>query len=132
MSFWQLCLEWIDSTPTSMKRVTYSINYMTTTIGKFEKTQLLARKCIYWPKINGDIAKLVSTCTCNTFKSKQQTEPMHLCKLRSGPWEVLTSDLFECNGSKCLLVCNYYSKFHIVRRLRNETCVHNTSAERNL
>ena len=87
-----------------------------------EKTQLLARKCVYWPKINDDIARLVSTCdTCNTFKSKQQAEPMHLRELPSGPWEMLASDLFECNGSKYLLICDYYSKFHFVRRVKGET-----------
>ena len=87
-----------------------------------EKTQLLARKCVYWPKINDDIARLVSICdTCNTLKSKQQAEPMHLRELPSGPWEMLASDLFECNGSKYLLVCDCYSKFHIMRRVKGET-----------
>ena len=46
---------------------------------------------------------------------------MHLRELPSGPWEMLASDLFECNRSKYLLVCDYYSKFHIMRRVKGKT-----------
>ena len=87
-----------------------------------KKTQLLARQCVYWPGIYGDIEKLVGSCdTCNAFQTKQQAEPMHLRDLPSGPWEMLASDIFECNGSKYLIVCDYYSKFHVVRKLNGET-----------
>lgn len=87
-----------------------------------EKTQLLARKSVYWPGINSDIANTVGQChICNTYRNSLPAEPMHQRELPSGPWEVLGSDLFDFDGEKFLLLCDYYSKFFMIRKLSNES-----------
>ena len=89
-----------------------------------EKTQALARRCACWPNINKDIAERVGSCTtCNTFKNSQPPEPMYVRDVPSAPWEILASDLFQCNGKTYLLVCDYFSKYFIVRQLTNETAM---------
>ena len=87
-----------------------------------EKTRLLARKCVYWPNINNDIADEVRSCVpCNTYANSQTHEPMYERDLPSGPWEMLGSDLFELDGRKYLALQDYYSKFPIIRKLSSET-----------
>ncbi len=42
-----------------------------------EKCKRRARTAIYWPGINADIDRMVSTCdTCLKHRAKQQNEPM--------------------------------------------------------
>ncbi len=48
--------------------------------------RLLARRCIYWPGVNDDIAAVVGNCTiCNMFQNSQPAEPMYERILPSGP-----------------------------------------------
>ena len=87
-----------------------------------EKTQMLARKCVYWPNINTDISNTVGKChICNTYCNSQRSEPMHPRELPSYPWEILGSDIFELEGQRYLLLCDYFSKFFITRKITNET-----------
>ena len=64
-----------------------------------EKTQLLSRK----------------------FKKSQKRQPMYERDIPSAPWEMIGIDLFAFAGHKYLLLCDYFSKFFIVRKLANET-----------
>ena len=87
-----------------------------------EKTRLLAKKCVFWPNINRDIADEVGGClTCNTYVNSQPPEPMWERELPSNPWEKLASDLFELRGKKYILVADYYSKFPIIRKISSES-----------
>ena len=87
-----------------------------------EKTRSLARKCVYWPNINDDIAKEVGECTvCNTFMNSLPPEPMYEREIPTVPWEMLRSDIFDYKRQKYLLVCDYFSKFPIIRKLESET-----------
>lgn len=93
-----------------------------------EKTRLLARKCVFWPNINADIAEKVGSCiACNTYQNSQRPEPMYERELPSAPWQILASDLFDFKGQQYLLLSDFYSKFIIIRRLQGETskCVVN-------
>jgi len=87
-----------------------------------EKTRLLARQCVFWPNISQDIATLVGSCTtCNTYQNSLPQEPMWERDIPSEPWEMLGTDLFDFKSEKYLLICDYYSKFVIVRKLTRET-----------
>jgi hypothetical protein len=46
-------------------------------------------------------------------------EPLTPHDVPSKPWHTLGSDLFFWNNSYYLLVCDYYSKFPLVRKLSN-------------
>ena len=85
-------------------------------------TRFLAQKCVYWPNIDKDIESIVGHCIiCNTYVNSLPPEPMHKRDLPSSPWEILGTDLFDYNGQKYLVVCDYCSKFPILRRLSGES-----------
>ena len=87
-----------------------------------EKTRLLARQSVYWKNMNADIEEEVSGCmTCRTYAKSQTPEPMVERMLPDGPWQMLATDLFELNGRCYLLVCDYFSKFTIIRSLAAQT-----------
>ena len=51
--------------------------------------------------------------------------------LPTSPWQKLGTDIFELNGLKYLIVVDYYSRFPVIRLLKNMTantvCTHFTS-----
>ncbi|KAJ8037799.1 hypothetical protein HOLleu_18705 [Holothuria leucospilota] len=60
-----------------------------------EKTRRLARECVYWPNINRDIEKLVSSCSiCQELQPSQTREPLEPHEIPSTPWTKLATDLF--------------------------------------
>ena len=82
-----------------------------------EKCKLRTRTCIYWPLMN-DIEELVSKCsTCQTHRKSHQPKTLLPQEVPSRPWEVLGSDTLTLHGHDYLLMCDYYSKNLIVRRV---------------
>ena len=47
--------------------------------------------------------------------------PTMQADLPTRPWEKLGSDIFEFNGSRYLMIVDYYSRFPVVRLLRDMT-----------
>ena len=48
-------------------------------------------------------------------------EPIYEREIPTVPWEMLGSDILDYKRQKYLLVCDYFSKFPIIRKLESET-----------
>lgn len=84
------------------------------------KCLLLARQSVFWPGISRDIRELVKACEpCNKYQQAQKKLPVIQPELPTRPGEKLGTDIFEFNGSKYLMIVDYYSRFPIVRPLSN-------------
>ena len=91
-----------------------------------EKCKRRARTSMYWPGINTDIDKMVSSCeTCLKHHAKQQKEPMVTTDLPAVPWQKVGTDLFHLDGKNYLLVIDYFSNFPEIALLSSmtATCV---------
>ncbi len=65
-----------------------------------EKTKLLAREVVYWVNINKDIDRLVQTCViCQYYQPSQTAEPLMPHNIPTKPWSMLSTDLFEFDGT---------------------------------
>ncbi|KAJ8049524.1 hypothetical protein HOLleu_02307 [Holothuria leucospilota] len=77
-----------------------------------EKTRRLARESLYWPNINRDIEKLVSSCSiCQELQPSQTREPLEPHETPSTPWTKLATDLFTLDNNNYLLITDYHSKY---------------------
>ncbi|KAF7643185.1 hypothetical protein LDENG_00243930, partial [Lucifuga dentata] len=75
-----------------------------------EKCKRRARTAVYWPGINADIDRMVSSCeTCLKHQAKQPKEPMAITNLPEEPWQKVGTDLFHLDGKNYLLVIDYLS-----------------------
>ena len=82
------------------------------------KTQLRARSCVFWPKVNDDIENWIGSChICQTHQRRQFQEPMIPHEIPTRPWQTLAADLFHLDGQDYLLLADMYSMFPIVRKL---------------
>ncbi len=87
-----------------------------------EKSLLLARTSIYWPNYTEDIKQKVQGCDhCQSTRPSQPKETLLPHEIPSGPWVRLGIDYFDWNGSKYLLIADYYSRFPILRSVTNMT-----------
>lgn len=85
-----------------------------------EKTRRLARESLYWPNINRDIEKLVSSCSiCQELQPSQTREPLEPHETPSTPWTKLATDLFTLDNNNYLLITDYHSKYPVVYQLRD-------------
>ena len=83
-----------------------------------EKTKLRARSAFYWRDLNRDIDNVTKSCSiCQEPQSKQAKEPLMPTEIPPRPWHTVSSDLFYLDGSKYLLVADYYSKFTFARKI---------------
>ena len=79
-----------------------------------------ARQSVFWPGISNDIRQMVKGCdVCNKHQSAQPKLPAMQPDLPTRPWQKLGTDIFEYNGSKYLLIVDYYSRFPVIRLLTN-------------
>ena len=87
-----------------------------------EKTQLLAREGVYWPKINKDIEHMTRTCTlCQELANCNKKGPLIPHDTPMAPWKKLGTDLFEVDREHFVLICDYFSKYPIVTPLHATT-----------
>ena len=87
-----------------------------------EKCKRRARTSIYWPGINNDIDKMVSSCeTCLKHQPKQQKEPMITTDLPTKAWQKVGTDLFHLDGKNYLLVIDYFSNYPEIALLTSMT-----------
>lgn len=84
------------------------------------KTQALARECVFWPNISRDIQDTVRACgSCQKYQPQQsQGEPINH-DIPPMPWFKIGSDLFQVNQKVYLVVVDYFTKFPIVTELNN-------------
>ena len=74
------------------QEVTQSLQEMT-------KTQLKARRCVYWDGLSQAIGQIVSSCqACNELQNAQSKEPLLQLEVSHHPWETVGTDLFHFEG----------------------------------
>ena len=79
------------------------------------KTQLRARRDVFWPNMNQAIERMCKACeVCQEKQRTQTAEPLLPTEIPSGPWKILGTDLFQIGDRHFLLIADYYSKFPIV------------------
>ena len=76
-----------------------------------EKTHLQARD-VYWERINADIENMIKNCSiCQENLPAQPNETLQPHDIPSRAWEVVGTDLFNCNNHEYLIIADYYSNF---------------------
>ena len=82
------------------------------------KTRLLARDVTWWPGIHSDIERMVAAChTCQRYMPAQPEAPLQVTPVPSRPWQHVATDLFLWDGNEYLVVADYFSKMHFVRKI---------------
>ena len=85
-----------------------------------EKCKLRAKGSVFWANINADIEETVKTCSpCQHNQKMNIKEPLTPHDVPPRPWHTLATDLFFWNNDSYLLVCDYFSKFALVRKLKS-------------
>ena len=85
-----------------------------------EKCKRRARDVLFWPRMNQQIADMVSKCnTCNMYRNSQAKEPLKCHELPERPWQKIAVDLFELDKQEYVVMVDYYSKFFEVSHLPN-------------
>jgi len=92
-----------------------------------EKCQLRARSCVFWPEINKDIEARVQTCeVCQESQNAQAKEILEPHEVPTRPWQVVGTGLFSWDGDEYLLMCDYYSKLPIIKKIPRGQSTGNT------
>ena len=85
------------------------------------KCLLLARQLVFWPGITSNIRQMVKNCElCNKHQAAQlKLQPCNPIypEDRGKSLDWISSDIFQFNGSKYLIIIDYYSSFPIIRQL---------------
>lgn len=85
-----------------------------------EATKRRARGIVFWPSLTKDIENKVLSCSiCNSLKSHQQKEPLHLHHIPDLPWSTVATDIFEWNGQHYLVLVDSYSGWFEIDLLRD-------------
>ena len=83
----------------------------------------MRRACevVYWPGLNSDIERLVTSCeTCQTFQRNQPKEHMITHPIPTRPWEIVGCDLLDFEDRAYMVLVDYYSDFIEVDRLNKK------------
>ena len=71
-----------------------------------------AKEAFYWPGIYKQITEFISRCSiCNSYRPEQQKEPLKCHEISARPWQSISADLFEFNGTQYLITTDRYSNF---------------------
>ena len=82
----------------------------------------IAKNTIYWPGIDANIKDFVNQCpTCLVTKPNNQQEPLLPHTVPDGPWQKVGANYFDFDGTKYLLLIDYFSKFIYVEEMRTTT-----------
>ena len=72
-----------------------------------EKTRLQARDAVYWERINTDIENVIKNCSiCQENLLAQPKETLQPHGIPSRAWEVVGTDLFNCNNHEYLMIAD--------------------------
>ena len=85
-----------------------------------KKWKLRAKSCVFWNNINPDINKVVQGCViCQEQQKTQYAESLKTHKISVRPWQIVATDLFQFGRLHYMLVVDYYSKYPLVRKLKD-------------
>ena len=86
------------------------------------KCQARAKECLYWNGMMKDITEYIGDCReCLLNARTYPSEPMMPYPTPSSPWQQISSDLFELDGEKYVLVADSFSKMPFVKYLGQNT-----------
>ena len=75
---------------------------------------------MFWCGINHDIDEMIKSCArCQAHQVANTKDTLIPHDMPIRAWHTLATDLFHWNGTGYLLIANFYSKFRIIRKLRN-------------
>jgi len=81
------------------------------------KTTLLAKHHVFWPGYIKAIEETVKACaTCAQHQAQNAQLPLQPTPPPARPWQMVASDLFTFDGTDYLVIGDYYSKMHLVRK----------------
>ena len=73
-----------------------------------EKCRRRAREVLYWPGLNQAISEIVKSCaTCQEYRPKQASKPLHPHPVTSNRWEKIGVDLCQFEQDHYLVMCDY-------------------------
>ena len=80
-----------------------------------------AKQSVWWPGIRKELDDIISKCPVCCRHQLQPAEPLLPTAFPEHPWQRVSSDLFEWEKSKYLLVTDYYSRYIEVTELKTQT-----------
>lgn len=81
----------------------------------------IAKEAVWWPRMTIDITQMVKECRKCMEHRAIPREPLKLTPLPEKPWWRLGMDLFEKEGEHFLVIVDYFSRYIVVRHLKETT-----------
>ena len=70
--------------------------------------------------MNSEIEDMIKRCpTCLTFRNRQPSKPIIHHPIPNQAWTKISADPFGLHGHYYLLIIYYYSKFIVIKTLKN-------------
>jgi hypothetical protein len=86
------------------------------------KTQLRAKRDVFWPKINTDIENMCKECAiCQEHQAAQPHQPLLQTDIPQRPWSIVGTDLFTFQEDEYLIIVDYYTKFPLIDKVPRAT-----------
>ena len=82
------------------------------------KVQENAKQHMYWTGIDADIEDYTKRCQECIKRSQVAKEPLQPHDIPEGPWRKLGIDYFTFDGNSYVLICDYFSKFPFLYRVK--------------
>ena len=80
-----------------------------------DRMQAQARKAVYWPGIDVDIADYVNWCTiCTKHKASPPAQPMLPSDIHDGSCQNIAADYITHKAQEYLIICSAFSKYCFV------------------
>ncbi|XP_049268628.1 uncharacterized protein K02A2.6-like isoform X1 [Rhipicephalus sanguineus] len=77
-----------------------------------------ARRLVFWPGLNAEIASMVQLCpTCRKYAYKQPKEPLQMRPVPGCAWHRVGADIFSFAGDSYIVVFDALSNFPEVQKL---------------
>ena len=71
-----------------------------------------AKDVLFWPGMAAQISDRVDQCdACNAYMAKHQKETMISYEIPTGPWKIVSQDLFSYQGEDYLITVDHYSDY---------------------
>ena len=81
-----------------------------------------ARESLFWPGISAQIEDKVSKCgVCQKHQRNQTREPMIPHEIPDGPWQSVSTDLFQVHGTNYVLIVDVFSGYPEISLLNQST-----------
>ena len=87
---------------------------------RIQYTTSSTRDIMYWPRMTADLTEAVQRCDiCQHQRPVLTKEPLMTYLILNLPWQIVTSDCFECDGSHYLIVVDLYPDYTEIKQLNS-------------